>query len=202
MSSLPPNPDKRSSEPALTGAEQREFLADCLEKVGREQSQSAYDSLFAFFGPRLRAYIVRLGSSVSEAEEVTQDVMSTLWRKADQFDRSKASVSTWVFRVARNRRIDLHRRRQKPDLDAEEPMLQPTAVPQPDEIVHRTQIDARVREALERLPEQQLVLLQAAFYRGLSHSEIAEAYDLPLGTVKSRIRLAFAKLKGELENNT
>lgn len=173
-------------------------MADCMEAVAESQSRTAFDTLFAYFAPRLRTYLMRLGATAGEAEELTQDVMTTVWRKAASFDRRRASVSTWMFRVARNRQIDVHRRQQKPDLDADEPLLQPSAPQAPDEMLHRMQLDETVRRALEVLPEAQLTLLQAAFYRGMSHAEIAAAYDLPLGTVKSRIRLAFNRLRGEL----
>ncbi len=130
-----------------------------------------------------------------------QDVMLNVWRKAEQYDRRQASVSTWIFRIARNRRIDTLRRLNKPDLDAEDPMLQPAESEQPDITVNRAQIEAQVRTAMDTLPEEQIILLKAAFYEGLSHSEIAKKFDLPLGTVKSRIRLAFLRLRGTLERD-
>ena len=104
--------------------------------------------------------------------------MLNVWRKAEQYDRRQASVSTWIFRIARNRRIDNLRRTNKPELDAEDPMLQPAEIEQPDITVNRAQLEVKVREVIETLPEEQLVLLKAAFYEGLSHSEIAKTYGL------------------------
>jgi len=176
----------------------RAHMADCLEKVASEKSRAAFADLFAFFAPRLKSYLMRLGSDSAAAEEVMQEVMLTVWRKAEQYDRSKATASTWIFRIARNRRIDAHRRQTKPELDPEESLLQPAAVEQPDITVDRAQMEVIIRRELERLPEDQLTLLQAAFYDGLSHAQIAEKFDLPLGTVKSRIRLAFKRLRGQL----
>ena len=144
---------------------------------------------------------MRLGSDSSSAEEIMQEVMLSVWRKASQYDRRQASVSTWIFRIARNRRIDTLRRTNKPELDAEDPMLQPAPAEQPDITVNRAQLEAKVRDVIETLPEEQLVLLKAAFYEGLSHSEIAKSFGLPLGTVKSRIRLAFMRLRGSLERD-
>lgn len=180
--------------------EQREHHADCMARIAADQSREAFAELFAFFAPRLKAYMLRLGAAESEAEELTQDVMMTVWRKAGMYDRKQASVSTWIFRVARNRRIDVQRRTSKPPLEPDEPMLQPAEAEQPESAVSRMQMEEQVRAQLAILPEEQLVLLQAAFYDGLSHSEIARSHGLPLGTVKSRIRLALARLRGGFDD--
>lgn len=187
----------------MTGSDptERDRLADCVEQIARSKSRAAFSEVFEYFAPRLKSYLIRLGSESSSAEEIMQEVMLNVWRKAEQYDRRQASVSTWIFRIARNRRIDTLRRMNKPELDAADPMLQPAEAEQPDITVNRAQIEAQVREAIETLPEDQLVLLKAAFYEGLSHSEIAKAFDLPLGTVKSRIRLAFLRLRGSLERD-
>lgn len=180
---------------------ERERLADCIEQVASAQSRSAFAEVFEYFAPRLKSYLMRLGSDSSSAEEIMQEVMLNVWRKAGQYDRRQASVSTWIFRIARNRRIDTLRRTNKPELDAEDPMLQPAPAEQPDITVNRVQLESKVRDVIETLPEEQLVLLKAAFYEGLSHSEIAKSFGLPLGTVKSRIRLAFMRLRGSLERD-
>lgn len=180
--------------------EQRERHADCMERIAADQSREAFAELFAFFAPRLKAYMLRLGAAEPEAEELTQDVMITVWRKAAMYDRKQASVSTWIFRVARNRRIDVQRRTSKPPLEPDEPMLRPAEAEQPDSAVSRMQMEEQVRAQLATLPDEQLALLQAAFYDGLSHSEIARSHGLPLGTVKSRIRLALARLRGGLDD--
>lgn len=180
---------------------ERDRLADCVEQIAQLRSRTAFSEVFAYFAPRIKSYLIRLGSEASAAEEIMQDVMLNVWRKAEQYDRRQASVSTWIFRIARNRRIDTLRRNNRPALDAEDPMLRPAETEQPDITVNRTQIEAQVREVIQTLPEEQLSLLQAAFYEGLSHSEIARKYGLPLGTVKSRIRLAFMRLRGSFERD-
>ncbi|MEM9178438.1 MAG: sigma-70 family RNA polymerase sigma factor [Pseudomonadota bacterium] len=180
---------------------ERERLADCVEQIAHARSRPAFAELFEYFAPRIKSYLIRLGSDASSAEEIMQEVMLNIWRKAEQYDRRQASVSTWIFRIARNRRIDSLRRTNKPELDAEDPMLQPAEMEQPDITVNRAQLEVKVREVIETLPEEQLVLLKAAFYEGLSHSEIAKSFGLPLGTVKSRIRLAFMRLRGSLERD-
>ena len=180
---------------------ERERLADCIEQIAAVQSRPAFAEIFEYFAPRVKSYLIRLGSDMSNAEEIMQEVMLNVWRKAGQYDRRQASVSTWIFRIARNRRIDTLRRNNKPELDADDPMLRPAEAEQPDITVNRAQLEVKVREVIDTLPEEQLVLLRAAFYEGLSHSEIAKSFGLPLGTVKSRIRLAFMRLRGSLERD-
>lgn len=128
-------------------------------------------------------------------------MMVTVWRKASLFDRNQASVSTWIFRIARNRRIDVFRRAKKPDLDPEDIMLLPSGFDAPDAGVDAMETETRVRNAMKDLPEEQAQLLKLSFYEGLSHSEIAEKLKVPLGTVKSRIRLAFSKMKARLDDD-
>jgi RNA polymerase sigma-70 factor (ECF subfamily) len=180
---------------------ERARFADLLVAVAQTQDRQAFAELFAYYAPRVKSYLMRLGSDNAQAEEIAQDVMVNVWRKAGLFDRSQASVSTWIFRIARNRRIDVFRRAKRPDLDPEEPLVLPSGVESPEEHVESLETEARVREALKVLPPEQVSLLKLAFYEGLSHREIAEKLDVPLGTVKSRIRLAFVKMKTRLDED-
>lgn len=177
---------------------QREHFADLMNRVADHQDRSAFADLFAFFAPRVKAYVLRLGANGAQAEELAQEVMITVWRKAHLFDRTQASVSTWIFRIARNRRIDLLRRQTDADINPDEPSLQPQAFEAADDLLTAAEREDQVRAALVALPEEQRALLQQAFYEGLSHRDIAERSGLPLGTVKSRIRLAFAKMRARL----
>ena len=127
--------------------------------------------------------------------------MLTVWRKAHQFDRAQASASTWIFRIARNRRIDAVRRANRPEPDAADPSLHPPEAPQPDDMAHAADRETRVRAAMAQLPEEQMVLLRLAFFEGLSHRDIADQIGAPLGTVKSRLRLAFDKLRKSLNRD-
>ena len=169
--------------------------------MAEKSDKRAFGTLFEFFGPRLKSYLKRMGADDAQAEEIVQDVMLTVWRKAASFDPAQASVSTWIFRIARNRQIDVFRRTSKPELSPEEPMLQPAPEPAPFDTMSEQQIAIHVREQLDTLPKDQLDLLKAAFYDGLSHSEIAKHFNLPLGTVKSRIRLAFDKLRSVIQRD-
>lgn len=189
--------------PATAGAlseGERDRFADLMEAVAIHKDKAAYGELFAYYGPRVKAYLMRLGADNALAEELAQDVMVTVWRKADLFDRTQASVSTWLFRVARNKRIDAIRRTTKPELDPNDPLLLPSAPPAADSVITGAERDQLVREAIVDLPEEQRQLLQQAFYDGLSHREIAEQTGTPLGTVKSRLRLAFLKLRSKLDS--
>lgn len=182
----------------MTNEQHRRFAA-LASAVAAARDQAAFTELFDHFAPRLKAYLRRMSLDDGQAEEVTQEVMMVLWHKAALFDPAKSSLATWLFRVARNRRIDLARRDKSGLLDPEDPILQPEEPDRADDILDAEQRDERVRVALQDLPEEQLELVRKAFYLGLSHSEIAQESGLPLGTVKSRIRLAFARLRKTLD---
>ena len=174
-------------------------FAGLIEKIAETKDRDAFAALFAHFAPRLKGYLLRLGASEGQAEEVLQEALLTVWRKAHLFDRKKAAASTWIFTIARNRRIDILRKRKFPEIDAEDPSLVPDAPRPPDEEVIGAREGEAVRLALEKLPDEQRELVRLAFYNGWSHSKIAEDTNLPLGTVKSRLRLAFSRLRNELE---
>lgn len=192
-----PQPDTRS-EAAKADAKRH---AAWLEAVANSQDRDAFAELFNHFGPRVKAYLMRLGSDDTMAEEVAQDVMVTVWRKAALFDRTKSSAATWLFRVARNRRIDMLRRKRTINVDTETMVIEDENLPDPNETLDEDKRQARIRKALAQLPEQQLQLVELAFFTELSHSQIAEETGLPLGTVKSRIRLAFGRLRRVLEED-
>lgn len=174
-------------------------LARLAARVASGRDRAAFAMLYDHFAPRINGYLQKLGLPAEKAEEVTQEVMVVLWHKAHLFDASKSSLATWLFRVARNRRIDVLRRDRSHLLDAEDPMLRPEELVPPDREIDARRRDERVRAAMNLLPEEQLELVRYAFFWGLTHSQIAERAGLPLGTVKSRIRLAFARLRRELE---
>lgn len=174
-------------------------LAALVKSVASNRDRAAFTQLFDYFGPRLQGYLIRLGSDSGTAEEIMQDAMTTLWNKAAMFDPEKSAVTTWLYRIARNRRIDGLRRNR---LDYFDPMDAPDVAsdePNADEQIDLHAKEERIRTVLTDLPPDQLALVRLAFFDGLSHSEIAERMKLPLGTVKSRIRLAFNRLRRGLE---
>ncbi len=174
-------------------------LAALMADVAERRDRSSFARLFEHFAPRIKAYLIRLGTHPAAAEDLAQDVMLTVWRRAEQFDRSKASPSTWIFTIARNRRIDVLRRARRPEIDPDDPALVREPDPPVDEEVDAAKRHRRLREAVTTLPREQADLLRVAFFEDQSHSKIAERFGLPLGTVKSRLRLALAKLRPALE---
>ncbi len=181
--------------------ELNERFATLARAVADERDKAAFAELFDYFAPRIKSYLQRLGMEASQAEELMQEVMIVLWHKAGLFDPAKSSLATWLFRVARNRRIDALRRDRSGLLDAEDPALHPAQPEAPDHAITVEQRDARIRQAMSALPAEQIELIRLAFFLGLSHSQIADETGLPLGTVKSRIRLAFGRLRKALEDD-
>lgn len=169
-----------------------------LHAVAERRDREAFGRLFAFYGPRIKAYLRRLGAEDAAAEDLTQEVMLALWRRAHQFDRRRAALSTWIFTIARNRRIDAIRRERRPDYDPDDPALVEDVdhAPRGDEVAEAREMEGIVLRAVKRLPVEQAELLRIFYYEEKSHSVIAEELGLPLGTVKSRLRLALGKLRG------
>jgi len=180
-------------------AEQSLAFAALVERIASHADKAAFTRVFAYYAPRVKGYLMRLGMGAAESEEVSQEVMVAVWRKAASFDRRQASVATWIFRIARNRRIDAFRRDQRSTLDTHDPAFQPQPDAAPDAATETAQREAQLRTAMAELPAEQRDLVRVAFYEDLSHSQVAERTGLPLGTVKSRLRLAFAKLRLRLE---
>jgi RNA polymerase sigma-70 factor (ECF subfamily) len=184
-------------DPALS----REALADAVEAIAAAQDRQAFALLFRHFAPKVKGYVLKMGASRAEAEEVMQDAMLTVWRKAASFDRTQASVATWIFTIARNRRIDVIRKEKRPEYDPSDPMLVPEDAVAPDAALSASERQERLAAAIQGLPQEQLDLVKEAFYQAKTHAEIAAQTKLPLGTVKSRLRLAFARLRRALSGD-
>lgn len=169
--------------------------AGLMRAVRDHQDRAAFAEIFRHFAPRVKAFLMKGGADAATAEECAQDVMATLWRKSAQFDPERASLATWLFTIARNRRIDLIRRDRRP-----EPEDLPWAgaddmAPDQADSYQAGQESRRLSAAIAELPEAQRQLVERAFLSELTHSEIAAATGLPLGTIKSRIRLALDRLR-------
>ncbi len=171
--------------------------AGLLCRVRDQQDRAAFAALFRHFAPRVKGFLMKSGASEQLAEECAQDVMAVLWQKADQFDPERASVATWVFTIARNRRIDALRKSRRPE--PEDLPWGPEPEPDQAEVFEVQQETRRLGKALAQLPQTQRDLIERAFYGELSHSEIAVQTGLPLGTIKSRIRLALDKLRHQMD---
>ncbi|MCA8930396.1 MAG: sigma-70 family RNA polymerase sigma factor [Alphaproteobacteria bacterium] len=178
-----------------------EDISALLAAVRDNGNIDAFETVFRHFAPRIRAYMLRLVKDARLAEELVQETMMTVWRKAALFDPAKGNAGTWVFTIARNLRIDSYRRAKRPDFDPDDPAFIPDPEPGADAALQARQAEARLHAAMKTLPPEQNELLHMAFFEELSHSTIAARLGLPLGTVKSRIRLAFAKLRAALEEH-
>ena len=198
----PPGGGSINSLKPSDAASKAKLFSALVARVRHDHDTSAFEDLFDYFAPRLKAYLLRLGAHSGQAEELVQEVMITLWRKSHLFDPAKSSLATWLFRVARNRHIDALRRDKRGELDQDDPYLQPQGEVDAGEQIDAELRDTRVRSCLAKLPEEQLSLVRLSFFKGLSHSQISDQTELPLGTVKSRIRLAFSRLRRCLESVT
>lgn len=173
-----------------------------LGLVASQRSKSAFEELFQYFGPRIKGLMLKSGADHALAEDLVQDVMMTVWRKVDLYSPERGSVSTWIFTIARNARIDrLRRGSSQPYEDVSDLELASDDADAADELLAAQQAE-RVGEALKQLPGEQREVIELAYVHDMPQSAIAEKLALPLGTVKSRMRLAYVKLKAELEDVT
>lgn len=174
-------------------------FVESISKIANDRDEAAFDVLFRYFAPRIKSYCLRLGADPSGAEEITQEAMVSIWRNAAQFDPAKASPSTWIFTIARNLAIDRFRRTRRPQFDPNDPSLVPDDQPLPDRLVEQTEKQENLRRIMETLSLNERNVLVLSFYENLSHGEISRQLSIPIGTVKSRIRLAFAKIRSTLD---
>lgn len=177
-----------------------EELCDLVESIAARGDRSAFALLFKHFAPRLKSFLLRSGIAAGVADEIVQETMLAVWRKAGTFDRSKAGASAWIMTIARNLRID-HQRRDRlvtvADLGDER---EPAPDPDGETLTLERERDERVRAALAALSAEQAAIVRLSFYSETPHTEIARELGIPLGTVKSRIRLAMARLRTLLED--
>jgi len=174
-----------------------------MRAVAESADRPAFAALFRHFAPRIKGFLVRAGANDALAEELAQETMVALWRRAATFDPARAQVSTWLYTIARNLRIDHHRRAVGEPIEPPhdwDPEQQPAdAHLTPDELLHAVQRERRVQDALAKLPPEQAQLLRLSFFDEHAHGRIAQDLGIPLGTVKSRIRLAVTHLRRILE---
>lgn len=187
---------RRKEGPAVQALDDMTDWAGLMARVRDHQDRAAFAALFRHFAPRVKSFLMKSGADATLAEECAQDVMATLWHKAHLFDSSRASVATWIFTIARNRRIDALRKARRPE--PEELDWGPTAEPDGADLFESRQETSRLGAALAQLPDKQRALIERAYFGDLSHGELAAETGLPLGTIKSRIRLALEKLRQQM----
>lgn len=190
---------RQTPDNAPSKADELEALPDSelMQRIAA-RDKAAFQAIFQRFAGRVKSFMLRYSMPDDEAEEIAQEVMVQVWRKAESFDPTKAAASTWIFAIARNRRIDRIRRSARREPDLNDPMFHPDPEPDGSAAVSAQERQDIVREVLASLPEPQRLVLHATFFEGLSQAEIAEREGLPLGTVKSRVRLAFGRMRAGL----
>lgn len=178
---------------------------ELIQAIATRQDRAAFARLFEHFAPRVKAFMLRSGAREATAEEIAQETMLSVWRKAGSFAPGSTGAAAWIFTIARNLRIDVARRekRESPaphrDADADdaiEPQVDESLLPEAQ--VAAGQLEQHVRKAMAQLSSEQLSVIELSFFEDMPHSEIAKRLHIPLGTVKSRVRLAVGRLRAEL----
>ena len=172
-------------------------LSACIVDIAERGDRAAFATLFGHFAPRVKSYLMRLGAPPEAAEEIAQETLLTVWRRAAAFDPERAAASTWIFTIARNLRIDLSRREARV-VRPDDPSRYEPGPAAPDDVLSAVEDEGRISRALATLPREQAQVVTLAFFADKPHSEIAKDLGLPLGTVKSRLRLAMGRLRGAL----
>lgn len=176
------------------------IMSELIKKVANQQDHTAFQEIFEKFGPRIKAYLLKQGADNATAEELVQETMLTVWRKASMFEESRGSLASWVYTIARNLRID-RLRKEKVWQELSEEQYQKSSPDEPaDETVAKNQMITVIRGALKQLPPEQREIIEHSYLKGMSQSEIAKALNLPIGTVKSRMRLAYQKVRTSVED--
>lgn len=188
---------KSSGRKATSQPKPNKIFNDMLCAVGQDQDREAFIALFEHFAPRIKSFLMKGGAAPEQADELAQETMLTIWNKAGSYDPKQAAASTWIFTIARNKRIDALRKVARYNVDPSDPLLIVDESNSPSENMSESQETDRIAEALKTLPEEQALLIRKSFFEDKSHAVIAEETGIPLGTVKSRIRLALERLRKE-----
>ena len=194
------NNRKKRNRSVTDIASQKVNFNNLLVELASSRDKQVFSELFSYFAPRLKSMLMGTGTDPETAEEVAQEAMISVWRKCEMYDPKKASASTWIFTIARNLRIDRFRSERRPEFDANDPSLMPEAEPLADDQLIVSDRQALVKNAIALLPNDQKAVISLSFVEGLSHQEISDRLNLPLGTVKSRLRLSFEKLRTSLRS--
>lgn len=172
-----------------------DIFGDLIEQIALSGDPGSFEAVFRHYVPRLKAWGIRGGMPAAVAEELAQETMISLWRKADTFQRSRASASRWVFAIFRNKRIDYLRRHPQREIDLDKAVDVADHGVDPEASAHTTVTGRALQRALETLPEDQAIVLREVYFGCKSHREVAAELNVPLGTVKSRVRLALARMR-------
>jgi RNA polymerase sigma-70 factor (ECF subfamily) len=172
--------------------------AELIAAIGQRRDRAAFAALFGAFAPRVKAWMLQAGTSPALAEELAQETMLVVWQKAALFDPARAAPGTWIFTIARNQRIDRLRRERHPSVLLEEAAEEPDTAPLADHVLGAMQDQTRIQAAMHTLPFEQQQVIRKAFFEDKAHGDIEKELGIPLGTVKSRLRLAMNRLRSAL----
>lgn len=185
--------------PDKAAQEVTQRMRDNLVAIGKNRDETAFHDLYAHFSGRIKSFLMGKGTQESVAEELTQEIMLIVWRRAESYNPEKAAPSTWLFTIARNKRTDYLRGNSRIEVELDDEMLEvDDAEPTQEDQVNLVQQTQTLEQALYKLPQEQRQVLHLSYFRGKSHGAIAQWLDLPVGTVKSRIRLAMQSIRSEL----
>ena len=191
---------KPMNERNATKADDQEWPA-LLARVAQHGDKDAFRKIYSYFAPRIKAYANNQGFG-QHAEVLVQEVMTNVWRNADKYSESLASVSTWIFTISRNQRIDLLRKMNRTKAEVVIETEELWQIPMEDTTVRSIQnasTEKCIRESIDTLPEEQMIAVRKVYYEGKTHQEVAEELNIPLGTLKGRLRLSLKKLRVMLE---
>lgn len=192
----------RQDKPTEASAALRKRMGDNLKAIGRDRDENAFADFYNYYAGRVKSFLMGKGMTEEISDELMQEIMLIVWRRAESYDPEKAAASTWLFTIARNRRIDYLRGNSRIEVELEDEMLD---VENDESETQAGYVDAeqaaeRLHRALEKLPQEQRQVMHLSYFRGQSHGDIAEWLDLPIGTVKSRIRLAMQAVRSSLKD--
>ena len=191
------------TELALVADPTRESLSEALVKIGASKDEAAFALVYSHFAGRIKSFLIGKGMDEDTAEELMQEIMLTVWRRAESYNPAKAAASTWIFTIARNRRIDHLRGSWRVEVELDDVMLEhsldgESIQPNVEDETLLEQETEKLFIAMDKLPREQKQVMHLSYFRGQSHGDIAQWLGLPVGTVKSRIRLALQSIRGNM----
>lgn len=190
--------------PGSIADNEKQTLNNHLVCIGRDQNEASFIAIYEHFAGRVKSFLMGKGLVEGVAEELMQEVMLTIWRRAQSYNPDKAAASTWIFTIARNRRIDYLRGNSRVEVELDDALLEHGDTNHTESMEQQAillQETGRLSEAMESLPADQRQVMHLSYFRGQSHGDIARWLDLPVGTVKSRIRLAMQSIRNNLHSS-
>ena len=169
-------------------------LNDLMKRIQKDRDEMAFSQIFDFFAPKVNAYFIQNRIKFESSEELTQEVLSTVWVKSYLYDSSKSALSTWIFTIARNKKIDFLRKNSKINFK-EEDIREFLYLDREIDLIEENEAKKQIERINNELDEQQKIMIKMNFFENKSHKKIADELEIPLGTVKSRIRQILTKMQ-------